>query len=77
MKDSRFTISREWTGKARPQHVVRFCGDWVESYSSLVKAKQGRIEAINKRNLSLTENALCISSFDRCLTMLNNPINHN
>jgi len=53
MKDSRFTISREWTGKARPQHVVRFCGDWVESYSSLVKAKQGRIEAINKRNLSL------------------------
>ena len=29
--DARYTVTREWTGKAKPQFVVRFCGDWLDS----------------------------------------------
>lgn len=37
-RDRRYTIEREWTGHARPQHVVRFCDGWVGSASSAQKA---------------------------------------
>jgi len=30
-KDSRWTVTREYTGKPRPQFVIRFCGDWIDS----------------------------------------------
>ena len=33
-KDSRYTVTREWTGKEKPQFVVRFCGDWLDSRST-------------------------------------------
>jgi len=29
--DQRWTVTREYTGAATPQFVVRFCGDWVDS----------------------------------------------
>ena len=38
-KDPRYTISKEWTGKEKPQFVVRFCDEWICSssfYSSAV-----------------------------------------
>jgi len=38
-KDPRYTITKEWTGKEKPQFVVRFCDEWICStpfYSSAV-----------------------------------------
>ena len=32
--DRRWTVTREYTGKAKPQFVIRFCGDWVDSRST-------------------------------------------
>ena len=29
--DRRWTVTREYTGKAKPQFVIRFCGDWIDS----------------------------------------------
>lgn len=29
--DKRYTVSREWTGKEKPQFVVRFCDEWLGS----------------------------------------------
>ncbi len=29
--DQRWTVTREYTGAAKPQFVVRFCGDWIDS----------------------------------------------
>ena len=37
--DNRYTVSREWTGNAKPQFVIRFCGEWIascQSYSAAV-----------------------------------------
>lgn len=37
--DERWTVTQEYTGKATPQFVARFCGDWIgqrSSYSSAV-----------------------------------------
>lgn len=31
LKDGRYTITHEWTGKEKPQYVLRFCGEWVDS----------------------------------------------
>lgn len=38
-RDRRYTIQREWTGHARPQHVVRFCNGWVGAASSARQAR--------------------------------------
>ena len=38
-KDPRYTITKEWTGKEKPQFVVRFCDEWICStlfYNSAV-----------------------------------------
>ena len=34
-KDQRYTVSLEFTGKLAPQHVARFCGEWIGSTRSL------------------------------------------
>jgi hypothetical protein len=37
--DERYSVAREWTGHKKPQWVVRFCGQWIDSsafYSSAV-----------------------------------------
>jgi len=31
MSDLRWTITREFTGKDKPQFVVRFCDEWIDS----------------------------------------------
>lgn len=28
-KDPRYTITKEWTGKEKPQFVLRFCDEWI------------------------------------------------
>ena len=32
--DKRYTVTREWCGYEAPRYVVRFCGEWIESYST-------------------------------------------
>ena len=32
--DSRYTIQREFDGHDKPRHVLRFCGDFVASFSN-------------------------------------------
>jgi hypothetical protein len=32
--DSRYSITIENTGAARPQYVARFCGDWIGARST-------------------------------------------
>ena len=51
--DNRFIVTKEWTGNIKPQHVFRFCGRWVKSYPTRVKALLGRNQYINERNLIL------------------------
>jgi hypothetical protein len=29
--DQRYSVAREYTGHVKPQWVVRFCGQWVDS----------------------------------------------
>jgi hypothetical protein len=40
--DQRYSVAREYTGHVKPQWVVRFCGQWVDSSafytSAVVKA---------------------------------------
>jgi hypothetical protein len=33
-RDQRYTVTQEFTGRDKPQWVVRFCGDWVASSAS-------------------------------------------
>jgi len=39
-RDHRYTINKEYTGhpSAKPQFVIRFCGDWVDSRQSYTSA---------------------------------------
>lgn len=36
--DQRWTVTREFTGEVKPQFVIRFCGDWVDSRSTYTAA---------------------------------------
>ena len=29
--DSRYSVTKEWTGHKKQQYVVRFCGEWLGS----------------------------------------------
>ena len=51
--DNRYSISMEFTGKPKMQHVLRFCGNWISAHSSRVKANFARIEAVKQRNNQL------------------------
>ena len=33
--DERYSIEREWTGKDKPQYVLRFCHGWIDSKPTL------------------------------------------
>jgi hypothetical protein len=57
--DERYSVTKEFTGHEKPQWVVRFCGQWVDSSafytSAVVKAvvtKAARDNELNdtKRN---------------------------
>ena len=39
LEDGRYTITREWTGKEKPQFVVRFCSEWVDSKPTIGEAE--------------------------------------
>lgn len=51
--DARYTITREFCGYAKPRYVLRFCGEWVRSYSNKRSALAGRVAAIRNRRASL------------------------
>jgi len=34
IKDKRYTVTKEYTGKPAPQFVVRFCGEFIASRST-------------------------------------------
>ena len=38
-KDQRFTINREYCGRAQPRPVIRFCGEFVASYETQQEAE--------------------------------------
>ena len=42
--DARWTITKEWCGRTRPQFVARFCGDWLGCRETRIDA-QGIIDA--------------------------------
>lgn len=55
--DSRYTITLEYTGKADPQYVLRFCGEWIASsafYSSMVTRAIGESQ-VRRGALVITE----------------------
>lgn len=35
VNDQRYTVTAEYTGKQDPQHVLRFCGDFIATDPSL------------------------------------------
>lgn len=40
MTDKRYTIEREFTGRVRPQWVVRFCGRWIGARDTIEEARE-------------------------------------
>jgi hypothetical protein len=58
LKDGRYTITREWTGKDEPQYVVRFCGDWVDSRSTKGAALMRAVGYQAERNGALVIEAV-------------------
>lgn len=36
--DTRYTVSREFMGQSKLQHILRFCGDYVSSHKDRVSA---------------------------------------
>lgn len=51
--DSRYTITQEYTGRRRPQWVVRFCGDFAGSRSTFDRAASLRDRLRTEREKSL------------------------
>jgi hypothetical protein len=43
-KDRNYTITKEWTGKDKPQYVIRFCNEWVDSKPTMSSATIRAIE---------------------------------
>ncbi|MBV6513905.1 MAG: hypothetical protein FMNOHCHN_03487 [Ignavibacteriaceae bacterium] len=46
MKDKRWTITKEFCGAKKAMWILRFCGDWIDKYSSKKKAITARKERI-------------------------------
>ena len=36
--DDRYTINLEWCGHPGQRYVLRYCGDWIDSFSNLPAA---------------------------------------
>lgn len=55
--DSRWTVTKEWSGRAKPQYVVRFCGEWVDSRAGYLAAVARAVgaKAIRDGALVVTE----------------------
>ena len=54
MTDSRYTISREFTGLSHKMYVLRFCGDFVSAYKYKTDAKVALSQHILRRHEQLT-----------------------
>lgn len=51
--DKRYTISREWTGREKPDFVARFCEEWIGASASPEGAIRIAIEESAKRKAAL------------------------
>ena len=56
--DQRYTITQEWTGKEKPQYVVRFCGEWVASRQFKSSALTLAVGEKSRRNGALVFEAI-------------------
>lgn len=52
--DGRYTIQLEGTGKPNAQYVVRFCGDWLASFSTEKEAVAYAVGQVDERRLWTT-----------------------
>ena len=57
-KDRRYTITKEWTGKAKPQYVIRFCHEWIDSRQFLNSAIVRAVGYDNERRGAMVIEAL-------------------
>lgn len=53
VSDARFTLTREFCGYAKPRYILRFCGDWINSFTCKRNAEASRKAAIRNRRASL------------------------
>lgn len=60
ISDARFTLTREFCGYAKPRYVLRFCGEWVRSFTCKRNAEAGRIAAIRNRQAELADECAAI-----------------
>jgi hypothetical protein len=49
MKDSRFTVTREFCGEPRPRWILRWCGEWVSKHRLKSEALAARKKGIETR----------------------------
>jgi len=49
-QDARFTITREFAGYKKARYILRFCGEWIKSFSNKASAKAGLANAISQRH---------------------------
>lgn len=54
MRDSRYTITSEFTGLSHPMYVFRFCCDIQGAYKYKKDAQAAKLQHILKRNEQLT-----------------------
>lgn len=54
-RDSRYTVTREFTGhiSGKPRHVLRFCGEWIDSFASASAATMRAVGHHAARNGAL------------------------
>ena len=55
--DSRYAVTREHCGHATPRFVLRFCGDWIDSFSTYPAAVLRAVgeSALRRGALVITE----------------------
>lgn len=38
IKDSRYSVTKEWCGQIEAKYILRFCGEWIGWYDTKVAA---------------------------------------
>jgi hypothetical protein len=46
--DKRYSVALEWCGHSKQRLVLRFCGEWIDSFSNM---PQATLRAIGHRNV--------------------------
>jgi hypothetical protein len=67
--DSRWTVTKEWSGRAKPYYVVRFCGEWVDSRAGYLAAVARAVCEKAKR-----DGALVVTELSPSETLHPNPL---